>query len=109
VDREALGIEPLRKMLHDYGIAFTIEEKLNARNQAERARFSFPCEIKAGFLIKADYTAGDLILRTRNIDRFGMMEFRLGVNDLNRETLDELTQLFLGEKSRFLTLFRRTA
>jgi hypothetical protein len=109
VDRDAIGVEPLRKTLHDYGIAFSIEEKQNARHQVERARFSFPCEIKAGFLIKADYEAGHLLLRTRNIDRFGMMEFRLQAEDLNQETLDELTKLFLGEKSRFLAMYRRSA
>lgn len=109
VERDSLGIEPLRKLLHDHNIVFSVEEKLNARNQAERARFSFPCEMKAGFLIKADYAAGHLILRTRNIDRFGMMEFKLQAGELNQETLDELTKLFLGEKSRFLAMFRRTA
>lgn len=109
VERDAIGVEPLRKTLHDYGIAFTVEEKQNARHQVERARFSFPCEIKAGFLIKADYEAGNLLLRTRNIERFGMMEFRLQADDLNQETLDELTKLFLGEKNRFLTMFRRSA
>lgn len=109
VERNAIGVEPLRKMLHDYNIAFSVEEKQNARNQVERARFTFPCEIKAGFIIKADYEAGNLLLRTRNVDRFGMMEFRLQADDLNQETLDELTRLFLGEKSRFMTMYRRTA
>lgn len=109
VERDAIGIEPLRKTLHDYGIAFSIEETQNARHQVERARFGFPCEIKAGFLIKADYTAGHLLLRTRNIDRFGTMEFRLHAEDLDQEILDELTKLFLGEKSRFLAMYRRTA
>lgn len=109
VERDAIGVEPLRKLLHDYGIVFSVEEKTNARNQVERARFSFPCELKAGFLIKADYAAGNLLLRTRNVDRFGMMEFRLDADDLNQETLDELAQLVLGEKSRFMAMFRRTA
>ena len=109
VDRETLAIEPLRKLLHDYSIAFTVDEKYNARNQLEKAHFSFPCEIKAGFILKADYEAGNLLLRTRNVDRFGMMEFRMQPQNLNQETLDELTKLFLGEKSRFLTIFRRTA
>jgi hypothetical protein len=107
--RETTAIEPFRKTLHDYGIAFELEEKLNDRNIAESARFSFPCEIKAGFLIKADYEAGDLVLRTRNIDRFGMMEFRLRAEDLHQETLDELTHLIMGEKSRFLQMYRRSA
>lgn len=109
VERDAVGVEPFRKLLHDFGIVFTMAEKKNARNQVERASFSFPCEVKAGFLIKADYETGDLILRTRNIDRFGMMEFRLQAEQLDQNTLDELTKLFLGEKSNFLRAFRRTA
>lgn len=109
LERVAPNIEPLRKQLHDYGILFSIDEQRNARNQAESARFTFPCEIKAGFAFKADYEAGLLVLRTRNIDRFGMMEFRLKPAELNEETLDELTKLFLGEKSRFLQMFRRSA
>lgn len=109
VERDAIGVEPLRKLLHDYNIAFQVEEKQNVRKMIESARFTFPCEIKAGFIIRADYEAGNLLLRTRNIERFGMMEFRLQPGDLNPETLDELTKLFLGEKSRFLQIFRRSA
>lgn len=109
VDREMTTVEPFRKLLHDYGILFTADEKMNARNMVEKARFTFPCEIKAGFVLKADYETGTLILRTRNIDRFGMMEFKLQPEDIHQETLDELTKLFLGEKSRFLQLFRRSA
>lgn len=109
VDREIPHIETLRKTLHDYNIVFSVDERMNVRNQAEKARFTFPCEIKAGFLIKADYDKGDLVLRTRNIDRFGMMEFRLKAPELNQQTLDELTKLFLGEKSEFMKIFRRTA
>ncbi len=109
VERGTIGIEPLRKMLHDYGISFSIDEKMNARNQPEFARFSFPCEIKSGFLVKADYDAGNLLLRTRNIEYFGMMEFRLQPRDLDQEVLDEIAHLMLGEKSRFLQMFRRSA
>ena len=60
-------------------------------------------------MLKADYEMGHLVLRTRNIDRFGMMEFKLQPEDICQETLDELTKLFLGEKSRFLQVFRRSA
>lgn len=109
VEREGTSVEPFRKLLHDYGIIFSADEKMNARNIVERARFTFPCEIKAGFVLKADYEMGNLVLRTRNIDRFGMMEFKLQPEDIHQETLDELTKLFLGEKSRFLQLFRRSA
>lgn len=109
IDRQTTGIEPVRKSLQDYGVVFTVEEKHNIRNQPESARFTIPCEVKSGFLVKADYEAGNLVLRTRNIDRFGMMEFRLEAQELNQAALDELTHLILGEKSRFMQMFRRSA
>lgn len=108
-ERDTLGVEPLRKMLHDFNIVFKIEERKNKRSQTESATFTFPCEVKAGFQIRADYEANQLILRTRNIDRFGVMEFRLQSGDLTQATLDELAQLMLGQPSRFLKLFRRSA
>lgn len=109
VERDALGVEPLRKQLHDANIAFHLEERKNRRSQVESGLFTIPCEIKAGFLIKADYEANDLVLRTRNIDRFGMMEFRLQAGELTQATLDELVQMMLGQESQFLKLFRRAA
>ncbi len=109
VERDTLGVEPLRKMLYDASIGFQLEERKNKRNLTESGCFTFPCEIKAGFLIKADYEAYDLVLRTRNIDRFGMMEFRLQAGDLTHEMLDELAQMMLGQPSRFLKRFRRSA
>lgn len=109
VERDALGVEPLRKMLHDANITFQLEERKNRRSQTESGLFTLPCEMKAGFLIKADYEANNLVLRTRNIDRFGMMEFRLQAGDLTQATLDELAQMMLGQENQFLKLFRRSA
>jgi hypothetical protein len=109
VERDALGVEPLRKMLHDANIAFQLEERKNKRSQIESGLFTIPCELKAGFLLKADYETNDLVLRTRNIDRFGMMEFRFQAGDLTQATLDELAQLMLGQENQFLKRFRRSA
>ncbi len=108
-ERDTLGVEPLRKMLHDFNIVFKTEERKNKRNQTESATFSFPCEVKAGFQIKADYESNHLVLRTRNIDRFGVMDFHLQAGDLTQAALDELAQLMLGQPSHFLKLFRRNA
>ena len=109
VEREALAVEPLRNSLLDHNIAFQLSEKRNERQQAQRASFIIPCEIKAGFVLKADYTAGNLVLRTRNIDRFGTMEFRLRMADIDPEMLEGLTLLILGEENDFLKRFRRSA
>lgn len=109
VEREVLAIGPLSKMLQDAGLGFRLEERKNQRQRVESGLFHIPAEIKAGFLFRADYAAGDLFLRTRNVDRFGAMEFRLPAAELTQATLDDLVQLMLGRNSRFLQRFRRKA
>jgi len=108
-ERQDLATETLRKQLHDYNIAYHLEEIRDQRNRVERGIFTLPREVKAGLMFKADYPNDNVILNTRNIERFGMMEFRLRPDDLHQETLDELVRLMLGEPSQFLKRFRRTA
>jgi len=107
--RENPALEKLRKALFDYNIAFTADEVRNERGQVERATFSFPCEIKAGLLLAGNYETGKLLLRTRNIERFGNMEYQLPPEAINQEALDELARLILGENNRIGQLFQRTA
>lgn len=109
VERENPALEKLRKALFDYNIAFTADELRNERNQVERATFTFPCEIKAGLLLAGNYESGKLLLRTRNIERFGIMEYQLSPEAINQEALDELARLILGENNRIAQLFQRTA
>jgi len=107
--RENPALEKLRKALFDYNIAYTADEVRNERGLVERATFSFPCEIKAGLLLSGNYETGKLLLRTRNIERFGIMEYQLLPEAINQEALDELARLILGENNRIGQLFQRTA
>lgn len=109
VVRENPALEKLRKALFDYNIGFTADEDRNERGQVERATFSFPCEIKAGLLLAGNYETGKLLLRTRNIERFGIMEYQLLPEAIHQEALDELARLILGENNRIGQLFQRTA
>lgn len=109
VVRENPALEKLRKALFDFNIAFTVDEARNERNQVERATFTFPSEIKAGMLLAGNYETGKLLLRTRNIERFGIMEYQLSPESINQEALDELARMILGEHNRIGQLFQRTA
>lgn len=109
VTRENPVHEKLRKALFDNNIAFTVEEARNERNQVERATFTFPCEIKAGLMFAANYETGELSLKTRNIERFGIMEFHMKPEDIDTVSLEELTRLILGENNRINLLFQRIA
>lgn len=107
VTREHPAQEKLRKALFDNNIAFTAEEERNDRSLVERATFTFPCEIKAGLLLSANYETGKLSLKTRNIERFGIMEFQMSPEDIDATALDELTRFLLGESNRINLLFQR--
>lgn len=109
VARENPALEKLCKALSDYNIAYTAAEVRNERGQVERATLSFPSEIKAGLLLAGNYQTGKLLLRTRNIERFGIMEYQLPPESVNQEALDELARLILGENNRIGQLFQRTA
>lgn len=109
VTRDNPAHEKLHKALFDNNIAFTTDEVRNERGYVERATFSFPCEIKAGLQITGDYSSGQLVLRSRHVDRFGIMEYRFGPEAITQEALDELARLILGEPNRIAQFFQRTA
>lgn len=109
VTRDNPAHEKLHKALFDNNIVFTTDEVRNERGYVERATFSFPCEIKAGLQLTGDYGSGQLVLRSRHIDRFGIMEYRFGPEAVTQEALDELARLILGEPNRIAQLFPRTA
>ena len=108
VTRESPALEKLHQALFDNNIAFTPEETRNERNQVEKTTFTFSAEVKAGLLLSANYETGKLLLRTRNIERFGIMEFQLLPEAITQEALDQLAQLILGENNRINQLFHRT-
>lgn len=108
ITRDNPALEKLRKALFDHGIVFKVDEETNDRGRVERATFTFPCEIKAGLLLLGDQTRGDLVLRTRNIERFGTMEFRCAPAAVTTEALDELALLILGKPNRISQHFQRT-
>lgn len=109
VSQENPAQEKLRKALFDHGIVFTVDEEKNDRARVEKATFTFPCEIKAGLLITGDAVQGELVLKLRNIERFGMMELRTTPEALDTAALDELARLILGQAGQALRLerFRR--
>lgn len=106
--RESPALEKTQQALFDNSLSFTVDETRNERNRVERATFRFPCEIKAGLVLSGNFETGKLLLRTRNIERFGIMEFQMAPETLNAQVLDELTCLILGKPNRFAQKFERS-
>lgn len=109
VTRESPAHEAFAAQLMEANIAFHTEEIRNAKNGVERAVYTFPCEVKAGLGLMADYKLGDIRLVLRNVRRFGGATYRVPHDALDHGTLEELAQLLLGQESRFEKMFRRVA
>lgn len=109
VTRESPADEKLRQMLLDTKIAFTTQEERNERGSVIRTTFVLPCAVKASLELVGNFDTGKLLLRTRNIEAFGMLEHVLAPEAITPESLDELTGFILGESSRIGPLLLKNA
>ncbi|MDP1613495.1 MAG: hypothetical protein Q8M11_20745 [Sulfuritalea sp.] len=102
-------VETTRKALSDFGLTFKLDEMKNFKGFVERGRFTVQPEIKAGLLFEADYGKGEIHLRTRNVQRFGSVNYRVPAEAITEQTLEEIALLILGESSQFVQRFQRIA
>jgi len=100
VVRESPTHEKLKQVLTDNKIAFNSHEERNERGIVVRASFAVPCEVKATLQLAGNFKTGKLLLRTRNVERFGLLEHVVAPEAITDESLDELTGFLLGESSR---------
>jgi hypothetical protein len=109
VTRDSPADEKLKQMLVETGIKFTTEEERNDRGSVVRRTFVLPCEVKASLQLIGNFDTGKLLLRARNVERFGMLDHVLAPEAITEESLDELTGFMIGESSRIGPLLLRNA
>jgi hypothetical protein len=97
VSRESPASERLRQLLTDNKIEFKAHED---RNQRGRTVFEFACEVKASVVLEANPETGRILLKTRNVERFGMLEHKLLPDAVTAEALEEFAGFILGETNR---------
>lgn len=100
LDREPPAHEKLKQVLNDNKIAFSSHETRNNQGVVARTSFVVPCEIKATLQLAGNFKTGKLLLRSRNVERFGLLEHVVAPEAVTDESLDELTGFLLGESSR---------
>lgn len=107
--RESPADEKLKQLLLDTKIKFTTQEERNERGSIVRTAFVLPCEVEASLQLVGNFDTGKLLLRTRNVEDFGMLEHVLAPEAITEESLDELTGFILGESSRIGPLLLKNA
>lgn len=102
--REPPAGDELKSLLRDTGIEFTTREERNDHNTIVKTLFEIPCEVWAKLELIGNFDSGKLLLRTRNIERFGMMDYELDPAAISDELLDELSEFIRGENINIGTL-----
>jgi hypothetical protein len=79
----------------------------NAQGAPSGITFSVPREIRVRLHITCDDATGKLRLETRNLERFGTMQYEFELDALNQALLDQLALMMLGERNTVGKLVRR--
>lgn len=100
VTRDSPADERLKQMLLDTKIGFTTQQERSERGSVVRTTFVLACEVRASLELVGNFDTGRLLLRTRNIEHFGLLEHILFPEAITDGSLDELTAFILGKSSR---------
>ena len=98
VVRESPARERLRQLLVDNRIEFTERDERTERGTG--TLFMFPCEVKAFVMFEGNFQAGTILLRMRNVERFGNVEHKLVPEAITEESMEEFAGFILAETPR---------
>lgn len=105
--RDGANYERMRTLLFDYGLPFSCEEVRNAKRQVERAEFIVRNEINVSLRWQADFDKGEIVVETRNLERFGPMRYTIPYQAVDQPLLEAFGRLMLGQPNNFRELMRR--
>lgn len=108
VTRDYPASERLKQLLTDNKIEFTVDETRNAKGSIERTVFKVPCQFVASVLLEGKFDTGNLLLKMRNVERFGMMEYLVSPEAVTEAALEEFAGFILAESSRVGSMLGRT-
>jgi len=97
ISRESPANDRLRQVLTDNKIEFKAADDRNKRGSTV---FELACEVKGSVVLEGKFDTGRILLRTRNVERYGMLEHQLVPEAVTRESLEEFAGFILGETNR---------
>lgn len=88
------------RALGDYQLEYKATEKKNAKGSLEQVTFFFPWEIAASLMLTANYDTCRIEMRTKNVERFGVMKHEIAPESVTEASLEELTGYILAETAK---------
>ena len=84
-------------------------QERNERRAVVGTKFIIPCEVRASLQLLGNFDTGKLVLKTRNVERFGTTEHMLAPEAITEEWLKELARFILGQSRRIGSLLPEIA
>jgi len=100
-EREGPAIEKLHWQLFELNVPFTTHEIRNSRGIVERVRYRTPFEVRMAAVFECDEAARSVRLYTKNVQRFGAVDYLVAPDMLVPAMFDEFGKLVLGKPDRF--------
>lgn len=107
VVREIPADAKLKQILEDERIEFSTLQERNNRGALLGTKFVIPCEVKAVLQLVGNFETGKLLLKLRNVERFGTAEYVVPAAAVTTEALHELAQFILGESRQIGSLLQK--
>lgn len=105
--RETPADEKLKRVLEDARVEYSALPERNSRGSTVGTKFVVPCEVKAGVEFTAQFETGKLILKLRNVERFGTAEYVIEPAAVTEEALREFARYIVGEKKQIGALIQK--
>jgi hypothetical protein len=98
--------ERLKNYLQAYGLRYETQDFRNDRGVTLKTAVSVLPDVPATVAAAADWTAGTVRLKLRNVEAIGDAEYCYDPAEIDRLLLDELAKLILGQPNRLREMGR---
>ncbi len=108
VERPTPANDKLRQLLKDYQLGFSSRDEKNERGAVVKTIFGINFEVLCQVNFEGDYDRYKLVLKTRNVERFGHTEHVIAPEAVTQEALEELAGYILCESRSVGPLLLKT-
>jgi hypothetical protein len=100
IERTPPASEKVKQMLKDYGLQFSSRDDKTESGAIIKTTFGINFEVLCHLEMEANYDTFKVMLKMRNVERFGPMEYTLSPDAITQESLEELTGYLLCETNK---------
>jgi hypothetical protein len=95
-----VAAEKALKSLAEVNLQFEQEDLLNEKGKILRRSVRVPCIVRSELIFKGDYPDGLIRVGSRNVERFGRVEFIHDAEELDVSLLEDYVKLIIGDENQ---------